>query len=308
MTKLKIVILGAGALGSLLGVYLAEEHDVILYCKEKKAKTIIEKGLKVSGINGTLELKINASNNLSNQHFDLGIISVKSYDNETILKDIIEQKINFNLIASIQNGLKDDFLIENFGIEKILGCVVNEAAKKISDHEVSYVNSGACYFGTLTKDENSNIKKSTAKSLVKTVNNYFNANISQEMKKLTWYKNLTTTTITAIYCARNITAKELYLNPYNVELFLKIVEETKQIAIAENVKLEKHPLLKDIFLVETTEEKKKIIESKKRKYENIKKSLYVQSTLQDLRSGKNITEIDSILGTMIQKAKKCRIP
>ena len=112
LPELNILIAGAGSLGSLLGAYLSEEHKVTLYGRGDHIDAIKKQGLKITGVNGDKRfLDIDATSNLDDLidlNPDIAFIGVKSYDTDKILQSL--ENVNFNLIASLQNGLKDDIL------------------------------------------------------------------------------------------------------------------------------------------------------------------------------------------------------
>src|SRR3989338_6895202 len=131
MKRLSIGIFGAGALGSLVGAYLSPHHDVTLYTRPAHAEAIQRDGLKITGINGEETFSVRAVSQLDNDHFDLGIIGVKAYATGNLFADLQRQGVTSQYVASLQNGLKDEFLRERLGSSLVLGCVVNEAARLV---------------------------------------------------------------------------------------------------------------------------------------------------------------------------------
>jgi 2-dehydropantoate 2-reductase len=299
---MKIGILGAGALGSLLGAYLSEEHEVVLYGRKSHLDAINHSGLRVSGVKGERSYQVIGREDLTNERFDLGIVGVKSYDTKSILQKLDREKVNLDFVASIQNGLKDKILIEHFGKDKVLGCTVDEGARMVSAGHVHYTNQGFSYYGNLREDEKNPRKEELADILSSSLTRFgLVAHPSNQMERLTWYKFMTANTV-AVNGALNLDSAQKYLNPYARELFLKTVEEIMLVTQAEEIKLAEHPVLSGIFLQDTKSRKDSIekkIEKSKRK-----KEPHVPSLVQDLRKGKSITEADNTLGTMLSIAEK----
>src|SRR3989338_2112444 len=183
---MKIAIIGAGALGSLVGAYLSTQHQVLLYGRREHVEAVNKDGLHTSGIRGEMVYDLPATTDLRGQHFHLGIVGVKSYDTERVLADLERQEASFDYIASIQNGLKDDVLIQRFGIERVLGCVVDEAAKMVAPGRVCYTNNGCSYFGTFTSENERGIKTAVAKSLSETLQHSgLTANVAENVDTIT---------------------------------------------------------------------------------------------------------------------------
>jgi len=315
MNKLRIGVFGAGALGSLLCAYLQPDHDVTLYTRRKYVSTLTHEGLKISGVLGEKTIKTRAVAKLNKEHFDLGVISVKLYDTTTILKYLDEQEVTFDMIASIQNGLKDDYLEERFGLENVLECIFNMGCETISPGHIYVTGVGVSYFGTQTKDKSNKKKIMIAQALSRSLRSKgLRAEVSEHMEILTWYKFMTAVTSMGISSSLGFDGAQNYLNPYALRLRMSVVKEVKEVAKNQGIPITEHPLLHRQYLWNLDDEKEinEIIESEIKKAEEkyLKKKAKppVHSSLQDLRKGKPVTEADYILGSFIKKAEESRVP
>ena len=118
-TKPKILIMGAGAVGSLVGGYLAlGGNDVTLVGRKKHVEAINNNGLciKLGGVErNSIKENIRAVQDITelSEDFDIIIISVKSFDTPTVLeqlKDIITDKTT---LLSLQNGISNEEIIHS---------------------------------------------------------------------------------------------------------------------------------------------------------------------------------------------------
>ncbi|MET0503200.1 MAG: ketopantoate reductase family protein [Candidatus Binatia bacterium] len=125
----RILVAGCGAIGSVFGCLLREAgHDVALLGRENHLKAIHTCGLRLNGIWGdhyadgfTLATKISDLSGI----YDLVLISVKSYDTESIARDVAAFINDDGLVASLQNGLGNiETLAKIFGAERSLGANV----------------------------------------------------------------------------------------------------------------------------------------------------------------------------------------
>jgi 2-dehydropantoate 2-reductase len=127
---MSILVLGAGAIGSVFGGFLAKAgHEVCLVARKSHLAAIKEKGLLIEGIWG-----VHVVNNITGyesvssvlekvrHNFDVILLTVKSYDTEPMLKALIACIPDPPPIISLQNGLGNVEIIETYaGREKTIG-------------------------------------------------------------------------------------------------------------------------------------------------------------------------------------------
>ena len=116
---MQILILGAGAIGGFFGAHLMKSGaNVSFLVREKRKDELKKSGINIFSING--ELKVNPKlldKNLSGQHFDVIILTNKSYD---LIESIREIKpyVNKTVIIPLLNGMAHyEILDKEFGKE-----------------------------------------------------------------------------------------------------------------------------------------------------------------------------------------------
>jgi 2-dehydropantoate 2-reductase len=122
----KILIAGAGAIGSVLGAMLhSAGHSVTLLGRRKHMEAIASGGLRITGLLGTHTIR---GLHLADQpsqldgRFDLILCTVKPYDTAVISEDIAERLSERGVIVSMQNGLGNiEALASRFGLGRVLG-------------------------------------------------------------------------------------------------------------------------------------------------------------------------------------------
>ncbi len=119
---MKILVLGAGALGCVVGGFMKKAgHEVVLVGRPEMVEAIQKEGLYISGIWGNhyvpnLPAYLKISDEWRGQ-FDLIVLSVKSYDTEQAVREILPIVSERTLVCSYQNGLGN---IEK--ISEYIGC------------------------------------------------------------------------------------------------------------------------------------------------------------------------------------------
>jgi 2-dehydropantoate 2-reductase len=127
----KIAIVGAGAIGSVLGGYIAKAgKDVTLIDASwrEHIETIKKHGLIISGSRGEQIINVPALFIDELEHLDkkidLVFIAVKSYDTVKVLNLIAPYLADHPWVVSCQNGINEDEIGAVVGRENTIGCVV----------------------------------------------------------------------------------------------------------------------------------------------------------------------------------------
>ena len=160
---MKILILGAGAIGGFFGAHLMKSGaNVSFLVREKRKDELKKSGINIFSING--ELKVNPKlldKNLSGQHFDVIILTNKSYD---LIESIREIKpyVNKTVIIPLLNGMAHyEILDKEFGKEKIFGGTAYISTAMNNYGSIQQITSRASIkFGPRTP-KNINIAKDT---------------------------------------------------------------------------------------------------------------------------------------------------
>ncbi len=122
---MKIIIIGAGALGSIAGALLHEAgNEVALIARGARAEYLRANGVKVEGLADVTARCPIVTDPSTLTDADLLIVTVKTFDTEAALKQLSHVKVKSAL--SLQNGmLKDDQLAAVFGRDAVLGALAN---------------------------------------------------------------------------------------------------------------------------------------------------------------------------------------
>lgn len=121
---MKILIVGAGAIGGYFGGRLVEKgEDVTFLVRANKKEILQQTGLNIRSKNGDLQFSpklITKSDN--SKPFDVVLISTKSYQLTTAIEDVQPFVGPETMILPLLNGIAHlQTLIRAFGEEKVLG-------------------------------------------------------------------------------------------------------------------------------------------------------------------------------------------
>ncbi len=143
----KTAIIGAGAVGSLIGALLARYgYDITLIGKKAHIDSICKNGLYVSGALGDFNVAINASEKLDFKP-DILFICVKVQDLISACSQITKYASD-SLIVTVQNGIHADAIVsEQLGTKRIIGVVVQFNAQYLEPGRVIYGAKGPVIIG-----------------------------------------------------------------------------------------------------------------------------------------------------------------
>jgi len=132
---MKILIMGAGALGTTIGGFLAKAqscgvkaHDVTLVGREKYMTEIEKHGLKITGIWGEHQigdLKTATDTKNLKPEYDLILLTTKAFDTEVAMEQI-KDLVGNAYVLSLQNGIGNEDIILRYAPDpdKVLGGMV----------------------------------------------------------------------------------------------------------------------------------------------------------------------------------------
>ncbi|CAM3483395.1 ketopantoate reductase [Hydrogenibacillus schlegelii] len=140
---MRMVVLGAGALGSLIGGYLARAGaEVTLIGRPAHMQAIRERGLKISGVRGEVtvgeRLRAVTSPEEVEGEFDWLVLAVKGKDTASALAGAERLRERVAAAFSVQNSVtKDDELIAWFGDpRRVIGFATIEGATLVEPGHV----------------------------------------------------------------------------------------------------------------------------------------------------------------------------
>lgn len=277
---MKIVIFGAGALGSLIGGLLSVNNDVLFVGREKHIKAIEKEGLKIKGIT---EGVFHPKTRYDGSKYDLAILTTKAYDTRTATRQIMK-KFGKTPILSLQNGLKNEEIIaEIVGKENTIGGITSHGVTFSKDGEIFHAGKGETVIGELDGKMSKRIKEICRIFNEAGIETRISRNIIKEIWKKTII-NCAINTITSILKCKN---GEILKNKYASSLLEKICIECIEVAKAEKIEIKENIIGKVKEVASKTADN-------------------YSSMLQDIMRGKR-TEIEEINGEIIKIAKKNKI-
>jgi 2-dehydropantoate 2-reductase len=280
---MNIVIMGAGAIGSLFGALLSKNNNVVLIGRKPHVSSIKKSGLTIEG---KTELNVNIASDctVDNINFtpDLIILTVKSYDSELAIMQAWNIINNDSVVLSLQNGLDNIDKIKNFlYIKNIIAGVTTHGAFISKPGIIKHTGEGITVLGEIDNNKTKRIFE---------ISKIFNdsgiqTTVSDDIIREIWLKaivNSCVNPITALFQCKN---GYLLENPILEKLIEKICQESIKIACTNGINVSYEELIKKT---------KKVIRFTSENYSSMLQSIFYNKK----------TEIDSINGKLVEIGKE----
>lgn len=276
---MNIIILGAGAIGSLYGAKLSKLNDVILIGKKQHTDKINKDGLIIKGIeNEKYKLKAETEIKKINQN-TLILLTTKVYDSENAIRKIEDMIKKDTVILCLQNGLYSEKIVKDIVKDKctVLRGITNFGAVFLEPGVVQYNSYG--YTAIETNKKENKKGREIAENFKKCgLNGYVSDNIKYDVwKKL--ILNCVLNPLTAIMKVENKFISEENLNPIKEIIIQECLEAAKKDGVKFDIDFVK--LINDVF----------------------RDSNNISSMRQDIIKGRK-TEIDCLNGAVAELGKK----
>jgi len=275
---MNIVILGAGAIGSLFGALLFKKNNVLLIGKGSHVHAIKANGLTIDG-KTCVNVNISAEDSVKDIPFsvDLLVVTVKSYYTKSAINQAKKIINDDTIVLSLQNGL-DNVKVTEHVVDRrqIIAGVTTHGAFFSKPGYITHTGIGKTILGELDSESSErikNVKDIFHKVGIKTV-------VSKNIIKEMWVKAVVNSSInplTAFFKCKNGYLLENFILEKIVE---KICKESTNVADAYGVYLS-YP--------DMVQKTKEVIRNTSENY---------SSMLQSVKRGKK-TEIDSINGVLV---------
>ena len=299
---MKVVIAGAGALGSVLGGYFAiAGSDVTLIARQPHAEAIHARGLQIGGRRGpqivrNLRAVIDPGEVGS---ADLLIMCVKSQDNREALASLRHLRGKVGTAISLQNGgRKDEELADAFGWDAVVGATTIVGATVPEPGHVLHTNDGSTWIGEFDGKPSARVE-----AIVKLFRMAeLPIEIRPDIRTAIWCKLNQMVPAATLSCVTRLCLHQIYLDRGLAALFVELSREVAQVAGRLGIPLADFRgfAVKMVCTLPFDEAVESVVARGHAMREQGLTGVKI-STLQDLERGKR-TEADETIGHVVRLA------
>lgn len=278
----KIFIIGAGAVGKALAVFLKlEGKDVSIIRGSVDNQPNDRELIKVQMADDSiLQAEIEISSLSDHANFDgILVLANKSYGNEKLAESLLNRAKN-NPIVLLQNGLGVEAPFMKLGFTKIYRAVLFTTCQLVSNNLVKFKPVAISQIGILKG------KIVELQFVVNQINNtIFKFAVNENIQPIIWKKAIANCVFNSI-CPLLENDNGVFLRNDNVlELAKKVISECVKVAINQNINLTEKEVLDNVLMISKMSDGQLI------------------STLQDMRN-KRKTEIETLNFAIVNYAKQ----
>lgn len=227
---MRTVVVGAGALGSLLGGYLAQAGaDVTLFARHAHADAIRRHGLRITGMRGDQVVRnVRAVSDASEvPPADLLILGVKSYDTQATLATCGHLRGKIGAAISIQNGgRKDEELGEALGKDVVVGATTMVGAAMPEPGCVVHTSEGGTWIGEYDGRRTARIEATT--DLFRKAG--LPIEVRDDIRSAIWCKLNQMVPAATLACVTRLRIHEIYQDRSLAALFVELTHEVARVA------------------------------------------------------------------------------
>jgi 2-dehydropantoate 2-reductase len=284
---MKIVIMGAGAMGSLFGglLSLLKEDVWLVDIREDHLRALATGGLAVEKGGKIQTIPVHATKEVASiGKADLVLFFVKAYHTERAVSDALVLQKEETVFLTLQNGLGNEEAIwKRVDRRKVILGVTNHGATFLSPGRIRHAGRGKTYIGELdgkVTDRVTQFAQVFTRAGIET-------EVSSSIQSLVWNKLFINVGINAVAALTGLKNGRLLDYPETLRLMEALVSEAVAVARKKGILIEGNPIEKVKVVAEATRENR-------------------CSMGQDFDNRRK-TEIDAINGAVVREAERLGI-
>lgn len=297
-TPLRFVILGAGALGSILGAHLARAgHSVVMLARGRRAAQVASEGLRIGGlaqIDQAVPVLVEPERC---PDADVLIVATKTHGTAAALEPL--RAARFEAVLSVQNGvLKNELLARAFGRERVLGALADSSGELEPDGVVLFTRNECIALGELrglTGDRASRLAQALEAAGIA-------ARAEDDIESLEWCKFTAWAALMVLSVTTRAYTPVFLADPDAALVLVRLVREMGALTSAAGFVLTDRVTLPVATLCNRPEAAAVEIACGLGRAFAVRAPAHRMSSLQDLEAGRAL-EIEETLGDAVRRAR-----
>jgi 2-dehydropantoate 2-reductase len=283
---MKILVMGAGAVGLFYGSRLQRAGEDVYYCaRGENLRVLREHGLEVKSFQGDFNLQVKATDNPREfAPYELILFCVKSYDTIATARLLDGCLGEGGAVMTIQNGVENEAaLCTVLPLESVMGGNARVGAELTAPGKLLHTASGIIEFGELDGHDTPRAQQMAEAFKRAGVFGQF----TRDLKSVRWKKLMGNNGTNTVSALARCTLGEMFADPESDALAHRLINETAMVGRAEGANI--------------SDEDVEALYNVARNFSNA--SAIKTSTLQDLERGKRL-EYDAIRGAVVRAARR----
>jgi 2-dehydropantoate 2-reductase len=302
MAQFEFAVLGAGAMGSIVGAHLARAgHSVAMLARAARATQLEEHGITIRGLAEFTTAVRTVREPALLHSADTLIVATKTPGTMQALAAL--RHADFGVTLSIQTGpLKNEILTEVFGAARVLGALADTSGELLSDGAVLFTRNVNILVGELGGGESPR-----AQRLARALDTAgVRAAATAEIVTLEWSKFCCWVGLMALAVSTRALTWKYLSDPDSALLLVRLVREMGRLAQALGIGLSDRAILPTATLCAVNEEEAVAIILRTGAQYRLSAPEHRMSALQDVQAGRPL-EVNETLGYALDKARALKL-
>jgi 2-dehydropantoate 2-reductase len=302
MAQFEFAVLGAGAMGSIVGAHLTRAgHSVAMLARAARATQLQEHGITIRGLAEFTTAVRTVREPALLHSADTLIVATKTPGTMQALAAL--RHADFGVTLSIQNGpLKNEILTEVFGAARVLGALADTSGELLSDGAVLFTRNVNILVGELGGGESARTQR-LARALDTAG---VRAAATPEIVTLEWSKFCCWVGLMALAVSTRALTWKYLSDPDSALLLVRLVREMGRLAQALGIGLSDRAILPTATLCAASEEEAVAIILRSGAQYHLSAPEHRMSALQDVQAGRPL-EVNETLGYALEKARALKL-
>jgi 2-dehydropantoate 2-reductase len=292
----EFVILGPGALGTILGAHLARAgHSVAMLARGRRAEYISKQGLTLTGLVELSTAVTVLTDPAALRSADVLIVATKTPGTAAALARL--RHVDVGLAFSVQNGtLKNELLAGVFTADRVLGSLADTSGEMLTDGRVLFTRNVNILLGEL-----SGVLSQRARDVAAAIDSAgVRATAVTGILSLEWSKYVTWVGMFALSVITRAQTWRYMVDPDAALVLVRMTREMGRLAAALGIELTDHANLPAASLCAASEQQAVELITKAGRVYETRSPEHRMSALQDLLAGRPL-EVHETLGYALRK-------
>lgn len=231
ITKPKIAVVGAGAIGNLLGAFWARaEEDVTMVVRPARVEPLRASGIRASGIGGDFHVFPKVASEIP-EGAELAIFTMKTPDLAEALRTMKPSLGNATVVTT-QNGVRArEIVLAELGVEPITATLMLNSSM-LEPGTVRYNRQGFTVFGAVNKEQ-----RSALEELIVLFEIFSPIFVSHKIEGAVWSKLVVNALANSLQALTGKSLKECAADPMIVSFGVAQLKESFGVVRAANIPL-----------------------------------------------------------------------
>jgi 2-dehydropantoate 2-reductase len=301
MPEFEFAVLGAGAMGSIIGGHLARAgHTVAMLARGPRAAQLHSHGITIRGV-AEFNTPVTVRDAASFAGATTLIVATKTPGTAQSLAAL--RNARFDVALSIQNGpLKNEILVQAFGRERVLGALADTSGELLPDGAVLFTRNVNIFVGELAGGDSARAARLAAALAGAGVH----AAATPEIQTLEWSKFCAWVGLMALSVTTRALTWKFLLDADSALLLVRLVREMGVLAGALGIALSDRAILPTASICAGSEAQAVAIVTAAGAQYLKSAPAHRMSALQDIEAGRPL-EVNETLGYACDKARALQL-